>query len=290
MPPDRGEDEDLDLAAPAAAKKGKAATAKAATRPKKKVPVGLLAAILGAVLLLGGGWYFWSQSGGEAANPAAGQDLLNRASAHAKAGRYDQAIMILQDIKPDDPQHDRALEMIAELQQKKAQAAQMIDGRPAATFYQEQLAAARTAFEAHDYVLAKRTWEQAMRVQPLPPDAKANYDVASQQVSKLDGAKALFAERRFADALASLQPLMASDPENQNIRRMIIDAQFNLGAMALQEERTADAMKSFEEVLKVSPDDELAQRSRALAERYHDQPKDLLYRIYVKYLPLRQAT
>ena len=29
---------------------------------------------------------------------------------------------MLQDIKPDDPQHDKALVMIADLQQKKAQA------------------------------------------------------------------------------------------------------------------------------------------------------------------------
>jgi hypothetical protein len=31
----------------------------------------------------------------------------------------------------------------------------------------------------------------------------------------------------------------------------------------------------------------LAKRSRDLADRYDGQPKDLLYKIYVKYLPLR---
>ena len=287
MPPDA--DEDLDLAAPAAkSKKKKAAAAPAGAR--KKPPVALIATILGALLLLGGGWYFWSHMGGEEVAPAETQVLISRAASLARTGKYDQAILILQDIKPDDPQHDRALEMIAEMQQKKAQAAQMIDGRPAAVFYQEQLTAARAAFDAHDYVLAKRTWEQAMRVQPLPADVKPNYDVASQQVAKLDSAKALFGERKFADALAGLQPLLDSDPQNQNIRRMIIDAHFNLGATALQEERTADAMKEFDEVLKVDASDELAKRSRELADRYHEQPKDLLYRIYVKYLPLRQAT
>ncbi|MND07968.1 hypothetical protein D3C83_302920 [compost metagenome] len=51
-----------------------------------------------------------------------------------------------------------------------------------------------------------------------------------------------------------------------------------------------DAIKSFDEVLKEDPNDDLARRSRELAERYRDQPRDLLYRIYVKYLPLRQPS
>jgi hypothetical protein len=70
---------------------------------------------------------------------------------------------------------------------------------------------------------------------------------------------------------------------------MITDAHFNLGAEALQTERTADAIREFDEVLKVSPNDELARRSRDLAARYDGSTKDLLYKIYVKYLPLRTA-
>jgi hypothetical protein len=48
-------------------------------------------------------------------------------------------------------------------------------------------------------------------------------------------------------------------------------------------------MREFDEVLKTDPNDELAKRSRLLAERYSGQPKDLLYKIYVKYLPLRNV-
>jgi hypothetical protein len=47
-------------------------------------------------------------------------------------------------------------------------------------------------------------------------------------------------------------------------------------------------------VLKANPNDELAKRSRDLAARYSAQPKgtpkDLLYKIYVKYLPLRKVS
>ena len=285
-------DDEADLAGLRQGRTSKTRT-KPAPAPKaaRKAPTGVIAAILVTVLLLGGGWYVWSNfmndPDAEIGDTSA---VIGRASTLGRAGKYDQAIALLQDIKPNDPQHDRALEMIAEFQAKKSSAAQMIDGRPAAVFYQEQLAIARQAFDAHDYVAAKAAWEQAMRVQPqLPPDIKPDYDVAAQQVQKLATAKTLFAERKYADALTGLAALQAQDPENQNIRRMIIDAHFNLGATALQEERMPDAIAAFGEVLKLNPQDELAKRSRELAERYNGQPKDLLYRIYVKYLPLRQA-
>ena len=119
---------------------------------------------------------------------------------------------------------------------------------------------------------------------------KALYDTASQQVSKLDAAKTLFKEQRYADALTNLQALAVQDPQNASIKRMIIDAHFNIGAQALTEEKLTDAIKEFDEVLKNDPTDDLAKRSKALAERYNGQSKDLLYKIYVKYLPMRRVS
>ncbi|HEX7679030.1 MAG TPA: tetratricopeptide repeat protein [Thermoanaerobaculia bacterium] len=100
-------------------------------------------------------------------------------------------------------------------------------------------------------------------------------------------AKSLFSEQKYQDAIANLDPLLATDPQNQSIRRMLTSAHFNLGAIALQEERLPDAIREFDLVLKADPNDELAKRSRTLADRYSGQRKDLLYKIYVKYLPLR---
>jgi len=122
------------------------------------------------------------------------------------------------------------------------------------------------------------------------PHVKTIYDTAAQQVAKLDAAKQLFVEHRYGDAIANLQPLLQADPANKNIQRMITDAHFNMGAAALQEERLPDAIQQFDEVLRVDANDELARRSRELAVRYTGQPKDLLYKIYVKYLPQRQAS
>jgi len=197
---------------------------------------------------------------------------------------------LLQDIKPDDPMHDKALLLMSDIQKKRQQASEMIDGRPAALVYQDSLATGKTLFESHDYDGAKKAFESAMRVKALPPDMKTLYDTAAQQVAKLDSAKSLFAEHRYADALASLEPLAAADPQNKNIQRMIEDAHFNMGAVALQNEDLNTAVTQFDQVLKTDPNDELARRSKELAMRYQGQQKDLLYKIYVKYLPLRAAT
>lgn len=275
---------------PAQAKSGKP---KAAAPPKtgRKLPVGLIAAVLGIVIVVGGGWFVWNRMSSEPEVEAtgAGEAIIARAGLLAKNGKYDQAIALLQDIKPGDPQHDRAMMMIADLQQKKSTSAQMIDGVPAGQYFDQRIAAAQSAFDAHDYSAAKAAYEQAMRVKPLPPEVKGQYDIAAQQASKLDAAKALFAERKYNDAIANLQQLLDQDPQNQSIRRMISAAHFNLAATALQEERTNDAIRELDEVLRENPSDELARRSRELAVRYNNEPKDLLYRIYVKYLPLRQA-
>jgi tetratricopeptide (TPR) repeat protein len=242
------------------------------------------------MLVVFGAVYYFVNRAGKPPEPeaGAGQAAIARATLLAGRGKYDQAIALLQDIQPNDPQHDQALLLIADMRQKKSSAAQMINGVPADQYYTERLAAARAAFDAHDYVVAKTAFDQASSVKPLPADLKAQYDAAAQQAGKLDSAKALFAERKFGDAIANLQPLLAQDPQNVAIQRLLLDAHFNYGAMALQEERTTDAIRELDEVLKSDPNDTIAKRSRELAVRYDGEPKDLLYKIYVKYLPLRE--
>ena len=275
----------------AAATAARAAKAKATPAAGRRLPLGLIGIIVGVLVLGAGGWFAWSRMNSEeTATAGEGEQIVARAAMLAKNGRIDQAIALLRDIKPGDPKHNDALVMIADLQQKKSTSAQLIDGIPAAQYYDQRIAAATAAFAAGDYVAAKAAFEQARRVKELPPNLESQYATATEQASKLDAAKTLFAERRFAEAIANLQPLLAADPQNVSIQRMIGDAHFNLGAMALQEERTADAVREMDEVLKVNPNDELARRTRELALRYNNEPKDLLYKIYVKYLPLRAGT
>src|SRR5437764_5581217 len=278
---------------PVAAKAAQAAQAAPAPAPvkykaKRSAPVGVILTILAVVVLAGAGWFGWQKFKTKpTVDPALTQSIFTQASSLARRGKYDQAIGLLRDVKPDDPQHDHALQMIADLQQKKTQASELVGGRPAAQVYQEALASGQTAMSNHDYEAAKNAFDAAQRIKPLPPEMQSLYDQAMQQSAKLEGARALFKERKYQDAIAALAPLEQTDPQNASIKRMITDAHFNLGAQALQNERLPDAMREFDEVLKANPNDEQARRSRTLAERYNGQPKDLLFQIYVKYLPLR---
>lgn len=268
----------------------KKTTARTAPAPAAKRALPIIPIIIAAVILLGGiGWFAWSKFSKPSYDTAATQATLKQATVLAQKGQYDLAIAMLQDIKPDDPQHDKALSMIADLQHRKTQSAELVGGRPAAVVYQENLANGKAAFEAHDYDSAKKAFDAAARIKALPPDMKALYDTAAQQVSKLDSAKALFKEGHYQDALTNLQQLQQQDPQNASIKRIVTDAHFNLGAAALTEERLPDAIREFDEVLKNDPNDDLAKRSKGLAERYNGQPKDLLYKIYVKYLPTRKV-
>jgi len=292
MPPDPGEDADVapSPAAKKGAKKTGAVSKPKAVAAKKPLPMGLIATVLGVLIVAGGGWFAWQKFHPAPVETAATDSTIRQAQSLASKGKYDQAILILQDIKPDDPLHDKALLMINDIQKKKAQASEMIDGRPAALVYQEGLANGKTMYDNHDYDGAKKAFEAAMRVKALTPEMKTLYDTAAQQVAKLDSTKSLFNEHKYADALANLQQLQQADPQNKNIQRLIEDAHFNLGAVSLQNENLTDAVKQFDEVLKLDPSDELAKRSRELAVRYQTEQKDLLYKIYVKYLPLRTAT
>ncbi|HXH41065.1 MAG TPA: tetratricopeptide repeat protein [Thermoanaerobaculia bacterium] len=258
---------------------------------KRGSRTGVLATLAAVVVVAGLGWFVWSKYMAKPAyDPSATQAIFRQAEALAKRTRFDQAIAMLRDVKPADPQHDKALEMIADLQHKKSQAAAMVNGRPSAVVYDESITAGRAAFDGHDYDAAKTAFDTAARIKPLPPDVSTMYATASQQVAKLDVAKAMFSEQKYQDAIANLDPLLQADPQNQSIRRMLAGAHFNLGAAALADERLPDAIVQFDNVLKIDPNDELAKRSKTLSERYSGQTKDLLFKIYVKYLPLRKVT
>lgn len=276
------------VAAPAASRK--TAQPRPAPAATKRSPALALAVIVAVILIGGAGWFFMSRSDGGSSQPAVNTPaLVNRATSLGQEGRFDEAIGVLQEIKPGDAEYDTAIAMIADMQQKQGRALRTVAGRPAAVVYEESIAEGRTAFAARDFVMAKRAFEQAMQVKPLPPDLQGSYDAAVQQVAKLETARRLFTERKYADAIASLEPIRAREPTNASVRRMINDAYFNMGAIALQQDRIPEAIRAFDAVLKEDPQDELARRSRDLAQRYEGQPRDLLYRIYVKYLPLRQA-
>jgi Tfp pilus assembly protein PilF len=68
---------------------------------------------------------------------------------------------------------------------------------------------------------------------------------------------------------------------------MMVTSYYNRGVRELQRGDAAAAAKEFGEGLEVDPEDEDLRRHHLFARTYQSRPKDLLYRIYVKYLPTR---
>jgi tetratricopeptide (TPR) repeat protein len=97
----------------------------------------------------------------------------------------------------------------------------------------------------------------------------------------------LLKEGKYPEGITNLEGLLQQDPQNATIRQLLVKAHFNLAASALQVEDTDSALGELDQALALDPNDVEARRTRELAGRYSGQSKDLMYKIYVKYLPPR---
>jgi len=99
--------------APAKAKKIAAPQPVPAPKTDGRKSMGVIATIVGVVVVVAIGWFVWSKLMSKPSfDPAATRRIFSEATSLAEKGRYDQAIAMLQDVKPEDPQHDKALELI----------------------------------------------------------------------------------------------------------------------------------------------------------------------------------
>ena len=92
---------------------------------------------------------------------------------------------------------------------------------------------------------------------------------------------------QYEYALPVLWRLREESPDDPVIERLIVDSYYNLAVRDLQRGDTEEAAEKLREILELRPDDPEATRHLRFAETYAQRDKDLLYRIYVKYLPTR---
>src|SRR5438045_741042 len=126
------------------AEKKPAAKPAAAKPAKTGSRLGAVIAIVTVVVLAGIGWFVYSRYVSKpAVDLSLTKAIFEKATTYADERKYDLAIATLQDVKPEDPQHDRAVLMIADLQHKKSLAAETIDGKPAGQYFSDQVNAGR---------------------------------------------------------------------------------------------------------------------------------------------------
>ena len=258
------------------------------TAPAKRGVSGLMLAIV-AVLLIAGvagaAWWFLRSDATESVTVDSAA-AIQRGERLAAAGDYEGAIAALLTVPNGDPNYGRAAGLLDEYRKLRAQEAGAAN-RSSGAGYDEQLAAGRAAFAAGDFLRASETLGAAAALQALPPDAAQMLVDANARNERLRDARTLMAQERWGDAAAALQALRTQDPGNANVREMLAASHFNRGVTEIRSSNTANAVAAFDAALAVDPDDEIARRSRDLAAKYDRQDKDLLFQIYVKYLPIR---
>ncbi|MCB1054129.1 MAG: hypothetical protein KDD11_01290 [Acidobacteria bacterium] len=284
--------------------------APAAPRAKKKGGADArrrfaLISALSLVLVLVLGWFLFTNwdrffpntdTATPATPPPESASPIDQARKLHEKGKDKMALSQLRRIPDNSPFHDQAQKLIAEIEAGSAAPAVETE-TPAATAPEVvgdlaerrdgMIADARRAFAAGQALKARDLLREAADIRPL---ASAETDLQAEVDQRLEPLKIeiqLFEDGEWAEALPALWRLHEADPADRDVNRLLVDSYYNLGVRYLQRSQPVEAAQSFDEVLGLEPDDAEAQRHDRFAKAYAQEPSDLRYRIYVKYLPYR---
>jgi tetratricopeptide (TPR) repeat protein len=221
-------------------------------------------------------------------------DPIGRATEMQKSGKTQSAISQLKRIPPSDPAYAQAQDLIKQWSASIPATTPTPTATPAVaatpTVSPEQLAiltAARNAYQGGNYLEAIRRLEQASAQGQLEPSDAEMLANAKRQTEPLAAQIDLFRQHEWEHALRDLWRVHESDPGNRDVTRLMVDSYYNLGLRDLQRMDSAKAIENFTEAIGLDPGDKGLQRQLSFAQTYQERPKDLLYRIYVKHLPIR---
>jgi tetratricopeptide (TPR) repeat protein len=269
-------------------------------------PGKLFMAVGSAVLLLvlAGGWFVWQNReryfpNSEPDEPALApvQDPIARATAQHDAGKAASAVSQLRRLPPSDPHYQQAQELIKKwdtTEPPAGEATPLTSAAPEAPAVPgvppERLAlldSARRAFTEGSYLRASEMLGQASTAGKLEPADAALLAQAREQLKPLSKQIDLFQQHEWEFLIRDLWQMREKSPGNRDVDRLLVDSYYNLGVRDLQRADAVKAAENFQEALNVSTSDAVLRRHMQFAQTYQERPKDLLYRIYVKYLTYR---
>jgi tetratricopeptide (TPR) repeat protein len=268
-------------------------TAARARRPSGPSPRFL--AIGGAVLLLlaGGGWYVFSRwdklfpnAQAEAPPAAARADVIAKAQALHDAGKTAEALALLHHVPPEDPNRADAVSLAAQWEKLAGPAGGGLDPQVVAR-RRALLESAQTAVAAGENFRARRLFRLAAELAPLDGDWVAMATTAEERLKPLAQELQLYKDGDFEYLVQQLWRRREADPNNRDVARMIIDAYYDLGVLDLQRGDPTAAREKFREARGIDSTDAELNRLERFAAAYEDKSQDLLYRIFVKYVPMR---
>jgi tetratricopeptide (TPR) repeat protein len=271
------------------------------------------------LLVLAVGWFLYQKreqwfpnSRTQEPAPAPTPNPIPRAAKLHDKGKVALALAQLSRVPPGDPHYKEAQALIATWQAEQAQGAPGAGGTtsPApgsppgapgtaplagaggaagtdAERRQALIEQGRKAYQEGAFLLSAQRYAAADRLGKLDADDAAKLTAAKQKLVPLQRQVDLFLTRNWEFALPELWRLHQSEPENRDVTRMIVDSYYDLGVRDLQHNDVGKAEQKFAEAKNLAPDDPDVKRQLVFAQTYLARGPDLLYKIYVKYLPIR---
>jgi len=217
-------------------------------------------------------------------------DPITRATQMHEAGNTENAIAVLEKIPLADPTYDDAQALIAQWRALVEAPEEVEDTGPSPELIERRnllLGAAREAHAQRRFIRSRRYFDQAGKIAPLTTEELALRRDCDGQLEHLTAEIQGYQDGEYTTILPKLWRQRELRPEDRDIQLLIVNSYYNLALTDLQRGDPLGAFEKLQEALEVEPDNEDIQRLRLFAETYTDRPPDLLYRIYVKYVPSR---
>ncbi len=217
---------------------------------------------------------------------ASPDDPFVKAQQIFEQGKVDAAIQTLLAIPDSDPRHNEALTKIDQYRNAAAPAPAVPAPGPANI--EELRAQGFAAMRANRYIDVVKALDPVVKARPDDAEAGQALKKAREQVDALRSAAKSYAEGDYDGAIKLLWELRKVDPKNQDVEEYLLNSYFNSGIQALQSGNMARASAAFLEATRIRPTDAEAQRLHKFTKRYAKGTNDLLSRVFVRHLTIRQ--
>ncbi len=216
-------------------------------------------------------------------------DILARAQKLHDQGQTSMAIGQLSRLSTDHPQYAEAQSLIAQWEAPDEEVADEPQGpSPAQIAVRDsRVASALAARDAQEYLLAAELLDEAAESAPLEAEEELILEEVRQRLAPLDSQIEMYRQGDWEFVLPELWRLHADAPEDRDIIRLMVNSYYNLGIRDLQRGDVVAADEKLERAGELDPEDAGVERLARFCDTYADRPADLLYRIFVKYLPFR---
>ena len=217
-------------------------------------------------------------------------DPIERATKMHEGGSTENAIIMLERVQPQDPIYEDAQALIAQWKALVEAPPPLEETGPSAEQQQRHellLVAARQAHSQRRYIRARDYFGRAAKILPLGSEDQALKIAGDDLLRPLEETIGLFRDGQYTAIIPGLWRKREANPSDLDVQRLLVDSYYNMALTDLQRGNPQGAAAKLSDAVEIQPDSEELERLRLFASTYAQRQQDLLYRIFVKYLPSR---